>query len=69
MPSTVEKLANKKTYIENCLPEQYSQIPTDGIKSELNYYITHFYHMLPLFLVVIFTFRDTRITQEQRKTK
>lgn len=33
MPSTEEILANKKAHIENRLPEQYSQIPTDGIKS------------------------------------
>lgn len=33
MLSKVEALVNKKAYVENCLPEQYAQIPTDGIKS------------------------------------
>lgn len=33
MPSKIGKIAIEKAYIENCLPEQYSQIPTDGIKS------------------------------------
>lgn len=33
MPSKVEELVNKKAYVENSLPEQYAQIPTDGIKS------------------------------------
>lgn len=68
MHSKVEKIANKKAYFENCLPEQCSQIPTDGIKSKFNYSISHFFHISFFFLVVIFIFTDSRKKQEQRKT-
>lgn len=33
MPSKVDEIVNKKAYVENGLPEQYTQIPSDGIKS------------------------------------